>query len=180
MCPLKTPKYAEKIASKNGCKPNFPQNEVKFEVHVKGTANNACNETSWFKLQVKRSKLCQPRMPLLPYPLECHICGMILIAMTSGRGWNRKISCRGPGAGASGKNVSRPTTGLKKVQQSSGVSVVRNFFSHLFLNEPVPGTPRDVCITFATSTRTSDCVGPKWCHINAKDRLNLDMFKATT
>ena len=51
----------------------------------------------------------------------------------------------GPRIGASGENVSPPTTGHRKGQKWSGASVGDLFF---FVNEATAGTPRHGCKTF--------------------------------
>lgn len=59
-----------------------------------------------------------------------------------------------------GKNVSRPTTGLKKEHKHSDVLVGnRLLFSHMFMNEPDTGTSRHVCENVRTNVRRLDCVG---------------------
>ena len=47
----------------------------------------------------------------------------------------------GPRIGASGENVSPPTTGHRKGQNWSGVSVGKKLFSFFFLKEATAGTP---------------------------------------
>ena len=51
----------------------------------------------------------------------------------------------GPRIGASGENVSPPTTGHLKSQKWPGVSVGKKMFPIFFLNEATAGTPRHVC-----------------------------------
>ena len=60
------------------------------------------------------------------------VFSVILTAMNSGRGWHSHFFCSGRRTGASGENVSPPTTGLRKRQQWSGVSVGKPFFFPIF------------------------------------------------
>ena len=69
--------------------------------------------TSWFKLN-NGSYLAHEYC--LHYLLECHIFGIILTAMNSGRGRHGQFFCSGPRTGARVENMSRPTTGLQKGQ----------------------------------------------------------------
>ena len=62
----------------------------------------------------------------------------------------------GPRIGASGENVSPPTTGHQKGQKWSGVSVRKIFFSHFFLNEATAGSPRHVFENVHANIRRSD------------------------
>ena len=91
--------------------------------------------TSWFKLNDGNSL---PHECCLHYQLKCHIFSIILTAMnSSGRGWLRQLLCSGPTdrTGASGENVSPPTTGLQKGQSWSGISVEKQPFFLFFCSE---------------------------------------------
>ena len=117
--------------------------------------------TNWFKLNDWNSL---PHEYCLHYLLECHIFST---ECHTGRHeqW-KKVTwplffCSGPTTGASGDNVSPPTTGLQKDQKWSGVSVgFFFFFSHFFLNEPIAGTLRHAYEQFHATIWRSDCVGP--------------------
>ena len=58
--------------------------------------------------------------------------------MNSGRGWHIQFLCSGPRTGASGENVSPPTT----LWPSKKVKHGQAFLKFIFLNEPIAGTPR--------------------------------------
>lgn len=76
--------------------------------------------------------------------------------MDSGR---RQFLCWGPRTGASGQNVSPPTTDLKKSQQWSGAPVGRDhIISSFFMNEPVTGTPGHTHTRFRAKIPRIDCV----------------------
>ena len=141
--------------------------EYWYYIYLRSQWNNHGYANDYELVQVKWRKLSPPRVPhATDSVLECHIFCIILTAMNSGRGWRGHVFCSGPRTGASGENVPPPTTGLQNGQQRSSVSVGRKvWFSRFYLNEPVPGTPRQSYKEFRANVRTCDCVGPISSHI---------------
>ena len=71
----------------------------------------------------------------------------------------------GPRNGASGENVSPPTTGLqKKVNNGHAFLKENTFFSIFFLNEPIAGTPRPPVKTFTQISEGLTAYGPMSSH----------------
>ena len=109
--------------------------------------------TSWFKLKDGNSLAHECRLDCL---FDCHIFSVRLTAVNSARGWHGQVFCSGPRTGASGENVSPPTTGLRKRQEWSGVSVGKQHLSFFFLNEPIAGTIRHADKMFCANIRRSN------------------------
>lgn len=95
--------------------------------------------TIWFN-ELYTTGALFPTNAAAPSSRMGHIFGIMLTTTNSGRGSHSRIFIWRPRAGASGKNVCRTTTGLKKGQQPSGVSVERECLIVIvfFPNGPVP------------------------------------------
>ena len=78
---------------------------------------------------------------------ECRIFGIMLTAISSGRGWHRQFFYWGPvGLAQVVKTCSDQPRAFRKVSSSKAFPQEENIlFSFSFLNQPVPMTPRHVC-----------------------------------
>ena len=90
-------------------------------------------------------------MPLAPSTRlpPTKVFSIIMTAINSGLGCHSQFCCSGSTIGASGENVSPPTTDLQKGQKWSGVSVGKHqFFPFFFVNEPIADTLRHAYTKF--------------------------------
>ena len=96
-----------------------------------------CSTLIYELVHVKRRKLSPPRMPLAPSTRlpPTKVFSIIMTAINSGLGCHSQFCCSGSTIGASGENVSPPTTDLQKGQKWSGVSVGKHQFFPFFFCE---------------------------------------------
>ena len=63
------------------------------------------------------------------------------------------------------KMCSDQSQALNEVNNGKAFSTEKNKNKHFFLNKPLQGAPRQVCIKFSANIRRTDCVGPILSHI---------------
>ena len=114
--------------------------------------------------------------------LLCPIFGIMTTAKNGGRGRHSQFFGWGLRAGASGGNVSRPTTLLLKGNKKSGVSGGIYNFYFIFMNKPIPGTLKHALERFAhmlkiwlSRANIKSFVSP-----NVDPILKQSYYKATT